>query len=236
MIETAHMNGFASGYQAPATGRESVLNRLSDTTGPYSGTVGNFQDALAYAQEPVPQPEEKDDSYGFFDFLDVINPLQHLPIVSSFYREISGDEIKPASRIIGGTVFGGGIGAATSLVNVIVENETGKDIAGNVQSFVQQGRQQPLQQQPYRHPDHPEIHLMNALRDVEEGPHVDVPGEVIGFTDLGLGRREVHEAYPAADGRSAGHVVRSYTEVAPPNPVREPIAQVEILRLFESIK
>ncbi|MGB6086494.1 MAG: hypothetical protein WBF74_07845, partial [Parvibaculum sp.] len=31
--------------------------------------------------------------FGFSDFLDVINPLQHIPIVSSIYRELTGDEL-----------------------------------------------------------------------------------------------------------------------------------------------
>ncbi|MDP6473864.1 MAG: hypothetical protein QF894_03030 [Alphaproteobacteria bacterium] len=33
------------------------------------------------------------DGFGFDDFLDLINPLQHIPIISTIYREITGDTI-----------------------------------------------------------------------------------------------------------------------------------------------
>jgi len=91
---------------------------------------------------PTPATAANDDGdMTFWDLLDVINPLQQLPIVGSIYREISGDTIKPASRIMGGVLFGGltgGLsllgcvtGGASALANVVVEKETGKDIAGN---------------------------------------------------------------------------------------------------------
>lgn len=68
------------------------------------------------------------DGFGFGDILDVINPLQHIPVVSNIYRELTGDDIGPLPRIAGGALFGGFVGAAVSLVNVIIENGTGKDI------------------------------------------------------------------------------------------------------------
>ena len=36
--------------------------------------------------------------FTFDDFLDIINPLQHLPIVSMIYRAITGDNIGLAGR------------------------------------------------------------------------------------------------------------------------------------------
>lgn len=75
-----------------------------------------------------------EDGFGFDDFLDMINPLQHIPIISTLYREITGDEITPGSRIVGGGIFGGGIGLASSVVNTVIEAETGKDIGEHVAS------------------------------------------------------------------------------------------------------
>lgn len=69
---------------------------------------------------------------GAADILDIINPLQHLPLVSTLYRDMTGDAIKPGPRMIGGAVFGGGMGLASSSVNAVVEAETGKDITGNM--------------------------------------------------------------------------------------------------------
>ena len=62
----------------------------------------------------------------------MVNPLQHIPIVSTAYRAITGDEIKAPARIAGGAIFGGPIGAVSSLANVIVEESSGKDIGEHV--------------------------------------------------------------------------------------------------------
>lgn len=76
-----------------------------------------------------------DDKFSFFDFLDMINPLQHIPLVNIAYRAITKDSIKPISEIIGGAVFGGAAGAVGGLINTVVREETGKDIAGNILSL-----------------------------------------------------------------------------------------------------
>lgn len=97
--------------------------------------------ALADGTE-IAKSDEKDsaffgeDGFGFDDFLDIINPLQHLPIISTLYREITGDEISPGSRIVGGGIFGGGIGLAASVINTAIEAETGKDIGEHVIAMV----------------------------------------------------------------------------------------------------
>jgi hypothetical protein len=70
--------------------------------------------------------------YSFWDFLDLINPLQHIPVVSSIYREITGDTIKPELKLAGGAVLGGPLGFITSLADVIFEQETGKDIGSTM--------------------------------------------------------------------------------------------------------
>ena len=67
------------------------------------------------------------DGLTFADVLDVINPLQHIPLVSSVYRQLTGDEIDPVPRVAGGALFGGIIGAAVSAFNVIVKELTGRD-------------------------------------------------------------------------------------------------------------
>ena len=69
----------------------------------------------------VSPPVEKNgifgkDGFTFGDILDIVNPLQHIPIVGSIYRNITGDTIAPAMQIAGGALFGGPIGAVVSLV------------------------------------------------------------------------------------------------------------------------
>ncbi len=68
------------------------------------------------------------DGLTFSDFLDVINPLQHIPIVSTVYRAMTDDEISPGARVAGGALYGGPIGLAVAAANAIVESTTGEDI------------------------------------------------------------------------------------------------------------
>ncbi|MEQ8746367.1 hypothetical protein [Pyruvatibacter sp.] len=69
---------------------------------------------------------------SFDDVLDIINPLQHLPVISTLYREMTGDEIGPAAKVVGGGLFGGIIGAAASLVDIAVEQFSGNDMGGHI--------------------------------------------------------------------------------------------------------
>lgn len=72
------------------------------------------------------------DGFSFDDLLDLINPFQQIPIVSTLYRAATGDAISAGARILGGTLLGGPIGFAVAAVNAIVEGETGKDVGANL--------------------------------------------------------------------------------------------------------
>ncbi|RJF89431.1 hypothetical protein D3874_22690 [Oleomonas cavernae] len=68
-----------------------------------------------------------DPEMSFNDFLDIINPLQHLPVVSTIYRAITGDTIKPTTRVMGDMLFGGPIGAAFGAASAMIEDVSGSD-------------------------------------------------------------------------------------------------------------
>lgn len=89
---------------------------------------GYTSDAAPFKPSGKDPPIWGEDGFGFDDLLDIINPLQHIPVVSTIYRDLTGDEIGYAPRVMGGALFGGAIGAAASLVNVLIEDSTGKDI------------------------------------------------------------------------------------------------------------
>lgn len=88
---------------------------------------------------PVGPEPASDSQLGFLDFLDVINPLQHLPIVSTIYRSLTGDTISDAARMAGGALYGGPLGVIGALANVVVEAETGTDIGGNAMAWLDGG-------------------------------------------------------------------------------------------------
>jgi hypothetical protein len=73
------------------------------------------------------------------DFLDIINPLQHLPIVSFLYRAITGDKIKPAMRILGDIGYGGPTGFMGSVAEVLFEAIFGQDVGATALSFITGG-------------------------------------------------------------------------------------------------
>lgn len=76
-----------------------------------------------------------EDGLAFADLVDALNPLQHLPGISSLYREVTGDEISAPARIVGGAIFGGPIGAGLSIAESILEEATGSDIGGHVMAW-----------------------------------------------------------------------------------------------------
>lgn len=80
--------------------------------------------------EEITVRAEKTDQEGFtfWDFLDVINPLQHIPVVNTLYREMTGDEIKAPAKMIGSAIIGGPIGLAVAMIDSAIEDTTGKDI------------------------------------------------------------------------------------------------------------
>lgn len=107
-------------------------------TPPARGDSVKPADSLAAPDKAADKGAAKEER-GFFDriwgkegfsfgaLLDVINPLQHIPIVGTVYRAITGDSIGPASRIAGGTLFGGVIGLIASSIDSLVEEETGRE-------------------------------------------------------------------------------------------------------------
>jgi hypothetical protein len=75
---------------------------------------------------------EQKAGFGFGDILDMVNPLQHLPGVSTVYRSVTGDEISPAAQLVGGVIFGGPIGIAASAGNLVLDAATGADAGEHV--------------------------------------------------------------------------------------------------------
>ena len=76
-----------------------------------------------------------DDGFEFTDFLDVINPLQHIPGVGMVYRSITGDELGNGARVVGGGLFGGIFGLAGAAVDAVVDVTTGNDTGSHIMAM-----------------------------------------------------------------------------------------------------
>jgi hypothetical protein len=83
-----------------------------------------------------PPALEGEDALTFADFLSVLNPLQHIPVVSTLYRWVTGDTIKPAARVVGGALYGGPIGMVSAALNAVIEQVKGADIGAQVLAMV----------------------------------------------------------------------------------------------------
>lgn len=102
---------------------------------------------------PSPPPEATksspwwdEDGLSFGDLLDTLNPLQHLPVISTLYRKFTGDDIGYAAQLTGDGLFGGLMGGviggvftgmASAFANIWTRETTGKDIGENVLALFQ---------------------------------------------------------------------------------------------------
>lgn len=80
-----------------------------------------------------------EDGLTFESLLDALNPLHHIPIVNSIYRELTGDTIAPGPSLVGGFLFGGVLGAVGSVASTALESVTGNNLAGHVMTALRDG-------------------------------------------------------------------------------------------------
>lgn len=77
-----------------------------------------------------------EDGLTFGDMLDIVNPLQHLPVIGAIYRSITGDEAEPGAKLAGGAIYGGPIGFASAMLNNAIEEHSGDDVLGHMLAMV----------------------------------------------------------------------------------------------------
>jgi hypothetical protein len=81
------------------------------------------------------KPADQDEGF-FHHLLDVVNPLQHLPVVGTIYRAITGEHIGAIEKIAGDTLYGGLWGAVSSVADVAFEGITGKSFEDTAMSWI----------------------------------------------------------------------------------------------------
>ena len=77
------------------------------------------------------------DDFNFDALIDTINPLQHIPVVSTIYREITGDKMGAPADIAGGALYGGVFGFFSALGNEFLRAVTGHDVGETILSLLQ---------------------------------------------------------------------------------------------------
>jgi hypothetical protein len=71
-----------------------------------------------------------DGKFGWDDVLDIVNPLQHIPLVNIAYRHFTGDQMNGSAELLGGIAFGP-FSALAAIADLAVRSTTGKDIGEN---------------------------------------------------------------------------------------------------------
>lgn len=104
--------------------------RLTPDAGPQAGIIDGERRATELAQANA--AAAGGEPMSFWDLLDIINPLQHIPVVSGIYREMTGDEIRAPAKLAGGMLFGGVVGLASSAVDVLLKEVSGRDAGEHV--------------------------------------------------------------------------------------------------------
>lgn len=129
----------APAYPAPTTYRSSNVDLfgqgasgqdmavLAAAPSPTAAVSASEESAPASKEAKAGNPLFGKEGFSFSDFLDIINPLQHIPVVSTVYRALTGDQINPGARLAGGGLYGGPIGLALSVVSGMIEETTGRD-------------------------------------------------------------------------------------------------------------
>lgn len=106
--------------------------------------VDDDEAALAATEKSAEKKTEEEfslfgkDGPSFGDIVDIINPFQHIPLLSNIYRDMLGDTISPAARIAGSALFFGPIGAAFAVANVALQGATGKDAGDHMVAFMKE--------------------------------------------------------------------------------------------------
>ena len=87
---------------------------MLDSIGPHAAE--NIWQKLENAPEGEADPMSYEEEQGlshvaktnltFLDIIDAVNPLQHIPLISSIYRNISRDSISDVPKFVGGALYG----------------------------------------------------------------------------------------------------------------------------------
>jgi hypothetical protein len=111
------------------------------------------QKAAAAAPDAANQPAnpsaakaapKTDGGFSFYDLLDIVNPLQHIPVVSTVYKHLTGDKIGTPEKIAGDALYGGLTGFLCSVGDALFTEATGKSVGDTIYAAVFGDDDQPV--------------------------------------------------------------------------------------------
>jgi len=172
-VKNERMGGYVPKYEYIAKPEP----KAQDMENSLAGALG--EDTLSYQSSQQSSSEEE--QFGFADLVDMVNPLHHVPVVGHVYRELTGDEIKPISKIVGGAAFSGPLGVATALIDTVIIEETGQDMANNAIGMAFGSEDQAFETQLAQN-DIPETAIENAFETADD---YEMTAALLAYSDLG---------------------------------------------------
>jgi len=104
----------------------AAVGRTPDVqTGPPDNRSGTGRTATTAAQA--------NGKFNFGDFLDVINPLQHIPGIAELYRSVTNDRISDDARKAGNALYGFALGGPVGLGAMLAYNAVGDRLNGGAE-------------------------------------------------------------------------------------------------------
>jgi hypothetical protein len=79
------------------------------------------------------------DGASFANLIDIINPLQHLPVIGLLYRTVTGDTIAPAAQLAGGGLYGGVTGLFSAVGSVFLDEAAGDEMSSGFAALLDSG-------------------------------------------------------------------------------------------------
>lgn len=81
----------------------------------------------AQGHEAAPAPD-----FTMGEFIDILNPLQHIPGINTLYQNFTGDEASVRSRAIGSSLFGL-LGGPVGMVGLMAANMVQMSVTGELE-------------------------------------------------------------------------------------------------------
>jgi len=149
----------------PPVGRPVDLNAVMSRPGAVS--------------RPAETPKADRTGFSFGDFIDVINPLQHIPGVAELYRSVTNDQISDDARKAGNVLYGFALGGPVGLGAMMAYNAVGDRLNGADKpqadtgpqlaeaAPVERAREPDIQPLPLRKPEADPVPVPKPARETE---------------------------------------------------------------------
>jgi hypothetical protein len=126
----------AQAQQAKSSTQTQATNFAMTKASGWTSNASSAATATADSSTSASIASASSNTHSFKSFMknlwDVVNPLQHIPVVSAIYRHATGDTISDGAHFAGDALYGGVIGGAISMADIAFKKTTGNDAGETV--------------------------------------------------------------------------------------------------------